>query len=200
MVTPMRGCARRSRSSLPAALAVAGFLLMTGWTLTAVFAESASPAPSGGLPGDPTKGSQLYGSSGCAGCHGSNLEGGVGPKLNPIVALPDAPNKNPLDPNYLISTIENGKSGVGGYTVAMPPKGGTQSLTPQDIADIAAFIIQTNKAGAAGLGPQELARSNVFWVSVAIFLMVMVTVLLSRYNMRWIDRRAAARRERERTG
>jgi hypothetical protein len=39
----------------------------------------------------------------------------------------------------------------------------------------------------------------VFWVSVAIFLMVMVTFVLSRYNMRWIDRRAAARRERERT-
>ena len=82
----------------------------------------------------------------------------------------------------------------------MPPKGGNPALTAQDINDIVAFIIQSNRSGQAGLGPQELARSNVFWVSVAIFLKVMVTVLLSRYNMRWIDRRAAARRERERTG
>jgi mono/diheme cytochrome c family protein len=179
---------------------VAGLLLMSGWTLTAVFAESASPAPSGAgaLPGDPAKGGQLFASSGCSGCHGSNLEGGIGPKLNPIQRLPDT--KNPLDPTYLIDTITNGKSGVGGYNTPMPPKGGKDDLTPQEIADMAAFIIQSNKSGAAGLGPQELARSNVFWVSVAIFLMVMVTLLLSRYNMRWIDRRAAARRERERTG
>ena len=167
--------------------------------MTAVFAESATPSPgASGLPGDPTKGSQLFGSSGCSGCHGSNLEGGIGPKLNPIQNLGNT--KNPLDSNYLIDTITNGLHGVGGFPAQMLPKGGNPALTSQDIADIAAFIIQTNSAGQAGLGPQELARSNVFWVSVAIFLMVMVTLLLSRYNMRWIDRRAAARRERERTG
>jgi mono/diheme cytochrome c family protein len=195
----MRGRARRSRWYLPAALAMAGSLLIGGWTLTAVFAESASPSPaaSGGLPGDPTKGGQLYGQN-CTACHGSNLEGGIGPKLNPIQNLGNT--KNPLDPTYLTNVITNGLQGVGGYSTAMPAKGGAASLTAQDIADIAAFIIQSNRSGQAGLGPQELARSNVFWVSVAIFLMVMVTLVLSRYNMRWIDRRAAARRERERTG
>jgi mono/diheme cytochrome c family protein len=195
----MRRRPRRSRWYLPAALALAGSVLIGGWTLTAVFAESATPGAtaSGGLPGDPTKGSQLYGQN-CSSCHGSNLEGGIGPKLNPIQNLGNT--KNPLDPNYLITTITNGLRGVGGFTTEMPPKGGNASLTPQDVADIAAFIIQSNKSGQAGLGPQELARSNVFWVSVAIFLMVMVTLVLSRYNMRWIDRRAAARRERERTG
>ena len=192
----MRGRARRSRWYLPAALAVTGLLLVVGWTLAAVFAESASPAPSG-LPGDPTKGSQLYGQN-CVSCHGSNLEGGIGPKLNPIQNLGNV--KDPLDPTYLVRTITDGLQGVGGFQALMPPKGGHPALTAQDINDIVAFIIQSNRSGQAGLGPQELARSNVFWVSVAIFLMVMVTVLLSRYNMRWIDRRAAARRERERTG
>jgi len=192
----MRGRARRSRWYLPAALAVTGLLLVVGWTLAAVFAESASPAPSG-LPGDPTKGSQLYGQN-CSSCHGSNLEGGIGPKLNPIENLGNT--KNPRDPTYLVKTITDGLEGVGGFAAKMPPKGGNPALTAQEINDIAAFIIQSNSSGQAGLGPQELARSNVFWVSVAIFLMVMVTVLLSRYNMRWIDRRAAARRERERTG
>jgi mono/diheme cytochrome c family protein len=154
---------------------------------------AAAPAPAG----DPAKGSQLFGSSGCNACHGSNLEGGIGPKLNPIQNLGNT--KKPLDPTYLTNTITNGLKGVGGFATAMPPKGGKAELTPQDIADIAAFIIQSNKSGQAGLGPGELARSDVFWVSIAIFLMVMVTWVLSRYNMRWIDRRAAARRERERT-
>ena len=82
----------------------------------------------------------------------------------------------------------------------MPPKGGNASLTAQDINDIAAFIIQSNTQGSGGLGPVELARSTVFWVSLAVFLMVMATLLLARYNMRWIERRAAARRERSGRG
>jgi mono/diheme cytochrome c family protein len=194
----MRRRQRRSRLFLPATFAVAGLLLISGWTLTAAFAESASPAPgaSGGLPGDPTKGAQIFGQN-CASCHGSNLEGGIGPKLNPIQHLGNI--SNPLDPTYLVNTISNGLQGVGGYTTtAMPPWKST--LSPQDINDVAAFIIQSNQSGPAGLTPQALAQSDVFWVSIAIFLMVMVTVGLSRYNMRWIDRRAAARRERERTG
>jgi mono/diheme cytochrome c family protein len=177
---------------------VAGLLLLGGWTLTAVFAESATPASgsSGGLPGDPTRGGTVYGQN-CASCHGSNLEGGIGPKLNPIQHLGNT--GNPLDPTYLINTITNGLQGVGGYTTtAMPAWKST--LSPQDIKDVAAFIIQSNQSGPAGLGPQQLAQSDVFWVSVSIFLMVMVTVGLSRYNMRWIERRAAARREQERTG
>ncbi|MBO0686757.1 MAG: cytochrome c, partial [Candidatus Dormibacteraeota bacterium] len=115
-------------------------------------------------------------------------------KLNPIQNLGNT--ANPLSPSYLTTTITNGLSGKGGFAAAMPPKGGNASLTPTQINDIAAFIIQQNKQGTGGLGPVELARSTVFWVSIAVFLMVMATLLLARYNMRWIDRRAAARRER----
>jgi hypothetical protein len=32
-------------------------------------------------------------------------------------------------------------------------------------------------------------------VSTAVLLMVLITYLLARYNMRWVARRAAARRE-----
>ena len=49
-----------------------------------------------------------------------------GPKLAPIEKLPDT--KDPLNPQYLIDTIKNGKSGVGGYG-QMPPKGGDAKLT-----------------------------------------------------------------------
>jgi mono/diheme cytochrome c family protein len=193
-------------------------LLLLAWTLTAVSAAEQSPSPSaagqspaaggaaqspapsgaGALPGDPQNGSQLYTSAGCTACHGSGLEGGVGPKLAPIEKLPDT--KDPLNPQYLIDTIKNGKSGVGGFG-QMPPKGGDAKLTDKDIADIAAFIIQTNKnPGATPLGPAELARSNVFWITVAVLGMVLITWLLARYNMRWIDRRNRARREAGRPG
>ena len=161
-------------------------------------AASGSPGGANGLPGDPQNGAQLYNSSGCTACHGAGLEGGVGPKLNPIEKLPDT--NDPLNPQYLISTITNGKQGVGSYG-AMPAKGGNAKLSEKDIADITAFIIQSNKnPQAVPLGPAELARSNVFWVSTAVLLMVLITYLLSRYNMRWVARRAAARREGERAG
>ncbi|HZV49502.1 MAG TPA: cytochrome c [Candidatus Dormibacteraeota bacterium] len=176
---------------LRAVIALGVPVLLLSWTLVAVSAQGPSPSPGGKLPGDPAKGAQLFSSSGCTSCHGASLEGGVGPRLNPIVTLPDT--KNPLDPNYLIDTITNGKSGVGGYGT-MPAKGGNSSLTDQDIRDIAAFIIQSNQQkGPQALGPVELARSNVFWIATTIFLLVVVTWLLARYNMRWVARRARNR-------
>jgi mono/diheme cytochrome c family protein len=202
----------------PAVIATVAPLLLLAWTLTAVFAAEQSPSPSaagqapaasgaaqspapsgaGALPGDPQNGSQLYTSAGCTACHGSGLEGGVGPKLAPIEKLPDT--KDPLNPQYLIDTIKNGKSGVGGYG-QMPPKGGDEKLTDKDIADIAAFIIQTNKnPGATPLGPAELAKSNVFWITIAVLGVVLITWMLARYNMRWIERRNRARREAGRPG
>lgn len=154
-------------------------------------AASGSPAAAGGPPGDPQNGATIYTSAGCTACHGTGLEGGIGPKLSPIQKLPDA--TDPLNPQYLITTIKNGKSGVGGFGV-MPPKGGDDKLTDKDIADLAAFIIMTNKnPGATPLGPAELAKSNVFWVATAVLAMVLITWLLARYNMRWIARRAARR-------
>jgi mono/diheme cytochrome c family protein len=139
----------------------------------------------------------VYNSAGCTACHGAGLEGGIGPKLAPIEKLPDT--TDPLNPQYLVSTIINGKSGVGGFGV-MPPKGGDAKLTDKEAADIAAFIIQTNKnPGAQPLGPAELAKSTVFWVSTSVIVLVLLTYLLTRYNIRWIARRAL-RREDERTG
>ncbi|MBO0683862.1 MAG: cytochrome c [Candidatus Dormibacteraeota bacterium] len=193
----MRRPSRSRRWVIPAAFAVLVPAIVSSWTLTAVFAENASPSPGGSgaaAAGNPTTGAQDFASSGCAACHGSNLEGGIGPKLNPIQNLGNT--RNPLDQKYLVDTITNGLSGQGGFATAMPKKGGNESLTPTQINDIAAFIIAQNKQGTGGLGPVELARSTVFWVSISVFLMVMATLLLARYNMRWVDRRAAARRER----
>lgn len=189
---------KRSRWLLPGALAVLGPALLAGWTLTAVFAQSPSPgASAAALPGDPAKGQTVFSSAGCVGCHGANLEGGVGAKLNPIQAFPGV--KDPLDPAYLSQTIRNGRSGDQGFSAQMPAFG-PDKVSDTDLNDVVSFIIQSNKSGPAGLSGPALARSNVFWVTIGVFLMVLVTLVLSAYNMRWIQRRADARRERGRTG
>ncbi len=163
----------------------------------------ASPAPSGGaspsaaaLPGNPQNGQQVYNQN-CTACHGANLEGGVGPKLNPLQKLAGMPSGAVGDPPvvaYIVDVIANGKAPSDGFSTAMPAWSG--KLTPTQINDVAAYIIQQNTSSAGGtLTPVELARSNVFWVTVGIGAMVVITYLLARYNMRWIARRAAARRQ-----
>jgi mono/diheme cytochrome c family protein len=162
---------------------------------------AASPGASPGasaapiLPGDPVKGQQAYGGSTCSQCHGASLEGtSVGPRLNPIVKLKGV--ADPLDPTYIIETITNGRTGgPDGYAGDMKPKGGDNKLTEAQINDLAAYIIQANREpGGAPLSPAELARSNVFWVTVGVVGMLLLTYLLAAYNMRWIERRATARR------
>jgi mono/diheme cytochrome c family protein len=159
-----------------------------GFTAVA-YASSSSSGPKA-LPGDPTVGAQLFAQN-CTACHGASLEGGIGPRLNPITHLGNV--KNPLDATYLIHTITYGLKGVGGYSTPMPPKGGNSSLTEQDVKDLAAFIIQQNTTGTAELDPIALAQSNIFWVTVGVFFMILVTWLLAKYNMRWIARRARER-------
>jgi mono/diheme cytochrome c family protein len=166
-----------------AAFLVTGLLI--GFATVAFAATSASPSASPALPGDPAKGQQLYNQSGCSSCHGASLAGGIGPPLAPIKNLGDT--KDPLDPQYLIDTITNGKSGVGGYGT-MPVKGNAPQLTAQDIKDLAAFIIQQNSVppGARPYSPADLAKSTIAWVTIGTLALLVLTYLLSRYNMRWI--------------
>ena len=155
---------------------------------------SQSPAP-GSSPrassadsstGDAKHGEAVYqGAGGCVTCHGATLGGGVGAKLRPI----DGGAAN-LKPEYLIDVITNGKKGSIGV---MPARGGqpADKVTDQDIRDLAAYIIAQNQIkGPVPLSERELAISNVEIVSGGILLMVFLTLLLSRYNMRWIARRA----------
>ena len=178
-----------------------GFLLGVGipafFILTAVSTlADASPSPGGtaALPGDPSKGATLYAQN-CATCHGASLEGGIGAVLNPIEKLPGVSDR--LDAAFLIDIITNGRTPQAGdpKQTPMPAKGGNQSLTDQDVNDLAAFIIQQNHmgAGAGPLSPGELAKRTILWVSLAIIAMGFITYLLAAYNMRWIARRGAAR-------
>src|SRR5713226_287857 len=174
------------------AVALPALFLLTAITTLA----DASPSPSAvALPGDPNKGATLYGQN-CATCHGVNLEGGIGATLNPMDKLPGV--ANPLDPDFLIQIITNGRQPQAGdpKSIAMPAKGGNSNLTDQDIKDLAAYIIEQNQLGAgnAPLSANELAKRTMLWVGIGIIAMIFVTFLLAQYNMRWIARRAAARR------
>ena len=164
------------------ALAIPALLLLTGISTLA----DASPSPSASLPGDPNNGQTVY-QQNCTSCHGTSLEGGVGPQLNPIAKLPGV--SNPLDPQFLITTITDGRPGT-----AMPAWQG--KLSDTQIKDLAAFIIQQNQIGAANvpLSQGELAKRTILWVGISIIAMLFITYLLAHYNMRWIARRAAARR------
>ena len=170
--------------------------------MTAVFAQSPSPSPaasgSPGQPvGDPARGAQIFASQGCASCHGAALEGSsIAPRLNPITQLAGVPN--PKDPAYIETTICNGRPRDPAYSGVMAAY--CTTLSGQQIKDLTAFILDENSKASAALGPVELARSNVFWITISVFLLVLVTFVLARYNMRWIDRRAAERREKERLG
>ena len=182
--------------SVLVALAVPALVTLTAITTLADSSPTPTPSASGApaLPGDPTRGATLYGQN-CATCHGASLTGGIGPSLNPIEKLPDVPNS--LDFNFLVSIITNGRVHKTGdpRTTDMPAKGGNAALTDQDVKDLAAFIIQQNTSGSPPLAPGELAKRTIFWVSVGIAAMIFVTFLLAQYNMRWIARRAAARRK-----
>ncbi|HVA91994.1 MAG TPA: cytochrome c [Chloroflexota bacterium] len=169
---------------------------LVGLTAISTLADS-SPSPSASavaLPGDPTKGAALFGAN-CTSCHGASLTGGIGPALNPIEKLPGV--TNPLDPAFLIGIITNGRVHQAGdpRQTDMPAKGGNSALTDQDVKDLAAYIIQQNLTGSPPLSANELAKRTIFWVGIAIVAMLFITLLLSQYNMRWIARRAAARRK-----
>src|SRR5262249_61635004 len=93
----------RARRLRTAVIAVLIPVILAGWTVTAVFAQSPSPeagASPAALPGDPVKGQQLFTAQGCGTCHGANLEGtSLAPRLNPITQL--AGVSNPKDPTFI---------------------------------------------------------------------------------------------------
>jgi mono/diheme cytochrome c family protein len=77
--------------------------------------------------GDAAAGKDVFASSGCAGCHtlkAANATGTVGPNLDE--------KKPPL--SLIVDRVTNGKS-------PMPAFGGT--LSPKQIADVAAFVYQS---------------------------------------------------------
>ncbi|MGH2570797.1 MAG: c-type cytochrome, partial [bacterium] len=110
-------------------------------------------------PGDPAKGSALFGTT-CAACHGPGAQGmeGLGPSLvgNEFVGG--------LDEAGLVAFLKAGRAlddPRNTTGLLMPPKGGNPLLSMQDLADIAAHLrgFQTGAAApqvaAAPAAPEE---------------------------------------------
>lgn len=125
--------------------------------------EAAKPSNSGGpgqavsLTGDATKGAQVF-SDNCVSCHGDQGKGGV---QNPGSADGTVPPLNPID-SSMVSTdnktfatnidlfLEHGstpEADKAGDTPALQMKafGDQKLLTPQQIADVIAYVISLNK-------------------------------------------------------
>jgi cytochrome c oxidase subunit 2 len=125
--------------------ALARFALATGITTAMAFGAAACGDDAGSdtgpsLPPAAENGRRLAQSSGCAGCHGSNFEGGAGPSLVGLagseVLLTDGTTVI-ADDAYLATSISDpAKQLVDGYTLKMP----ANNLSDDEVADIVEFI------------------------------------------------------------
>ncbi len=110
------------------------------------------PGPALNLKGDPNSGAQVF-STNCAGCHGQQGKGGL---PNPGSAAGTVPALNPVpsglanpDPKQFATNldlfIEHGSTPAGsGPALKMPAWGDQGTLTPQQIADVIAYILSLN--------------------------------------------------------
>lgn len=110
------------------------------------------PGPALGLKGDAQRGAQVFVS--CVPCHGNEGKGGIAnagsadgtvPPLNPIDAT--IANKDPKVFAYNVDLfIEHGSTPDGpNPTFKMVPWGDSKQLTPQQIADVIAYVISLNQ-------------------------------------------------------
>lgn len=92
------------------------------------------------LPPAAEAGRSLFRSKGCAACHGSNAQGGVGPALAGLFGT-EVPiqGRDPVtaDRDYLVeSIVDPGAQLVEGYNLPMP----TTKLSDAEIDEIVAYI------------------------------------------------------------
>ena len=111
------------------------------------------PGPAINLTGDATSGQQVFATN-CQTCHNTQGKGGM---LNPGSSDGKVPPLNPIDPTLkspdlktfvtnLDLFIEHGSTPEGNNpTFSMPPWGDKKAITPQQIADVIAYVISLNK-------------------------------------------------------
>ena len=127
-------------------------------TATSSQATAARPSNPGGpgqainLTGDPKSGSQIFATN-CQICHNAQGKGGI---PNPGSSDGTVPPLNPIDPtiadaDYKIFAtnvdlfVEHGSTPDGtSPTFSMPAWGDKKALTPQQIADVIAYVISLN--------------------------------------------------------
>jgi mono/diheme cytochrome c family protein len=114
--------------------------------------NSGGPGPALSLVGDPQRGAQVF--VNCVPCHGNQGKGGVAnpgstdgtvPPLNPIDST--IANKDPKVFAYNVDLfVEHGSTPEGpNPALKMVPWGDSKGLTPQQIADVIAYVMSLNQ-------------------------------------------------------
>jgi mono/diheme cytochrome c family protein len=115
--------------------------------------SSGQPGPAVNLTGDPVAGAVVFKNE-CEKCHGPEGTGGV---QNPGATEPTVPGLNPLDPEFVSTDaktfatnidlfIEHGATPEGDNPAkVMTAFGDEGKLTPQQIADVIAYVISLNQ-------------------------------------------------------
>jgi mono/diheme cytochrome c family protein len=110
------------------------------------------PGPAVNLTGDPNSGQQIFASN-CQTCHAAQGKGGV---ANPGSTDGTVPPLNPIDPTIANADpkvfasnvdlfVEHGSTPDGpSPTFSMPAWGDKKALTPQQIADVIAYLLSLN--------------------------------------------------------
>ncbi len=161
----MKSINRKLALTLIVALALSAFLgacapkPAAGPTPNEAVGEAPKPSNAGGageavgLTGNATAGADVY-SKNCASCHGDQGKGGV---ANPGSDDGTVPPLNPIDPglkgadakafaNNIDLFIEHGSTPEGDNPAKnMTAFGDKKMLTPQQIADVIAYVISLNK-------------------------------------------------------
>ncbi len=118
------------------------------------------PGPAIGLTGDPNSGAQIFATN-CQTCHAAQGKGGI---ANPGSSDGTVPPLNPIDltiANADYKTfatnvdlfVEHGSTPEGASpTFSMPAWGDKKALTPQQIADVIAYVISLNPISASTSG------------------------------------------------
>lgn len=115
------------------------------WTIPAAAALTLAVAACGGgddsgLSEEAARGKQIANSNGCASCHGSDGQGGVGPGWRGIadteVELADGTTVVRDDAYLLRSILDPEAEVVPGFAVNMP----TNALTEEQARDVVAYI------------------------------------------------------------
>ena len=107
-----------------------------GTTTTAATSTTAANAATTSA-GDAAKGKAVFASASCAGCHGQNAEGGIGPNLH----VANGPKSWTLDQFH--TALRTGQSPVGMLKAPMPQFAPTQ-VSDDDVANIYAYIKTLN--------------------------------------------------------
>jgi mono/diheme cytochrome c family protein len=148
------------KHSLPVILVLLCILVLTACSSKDTEgSEVARPSNGGGpgdainLTGDATQGADIFANN-CVACHGDQGKGGV---TNPGSDDKTVPSLNPIDPTMVNSDyktfatnidlfVEHGSTPEGeSPALSMKAFGDDKLLTPQQIADVIAYVISLNK-------------------------------------------------------